>query len=102
MKGIQEREGKDKLQVLLLSVDAGYGISVKEAAEKDANVLKKHGVGDWPNVIVPNGFKDTIRQFNLDGYGLTLIDPEGIVRGIDIREDSVMRLLVEIKARAMQ
>lgn len=102
MKGIQEREGKDKLQVLLLSVDAGYGIGVKEAAEKDANVLKKHGVGDWPNVIVPNGFKDTIRQFNLDGYGLTLIDPEGIVRGIDIREDSVMRLLVEIKARAMQ
>ncbi len=101
MKGIQEREGKDKLQVLLLSVDAGYGGSVKSSAERDASVQKKHGVGDWPNVVLPRGFKDTLRLFNLDGYGLTFVDPDGIVRGIDIREKQVKELLIDLRARAL-
>jgi len=67
-----------------------------KAGDSDRKRMKQSGVDDWPNVLLPNGFKDTQRLFNLDGYGLTLIDPEGIVRGIDVREEEVHELLSKI------
>jgi hypothetical protein len=36
------------------------------------------------------------RRFNIDGYGLTLIGPDGIVRGVDIRPKEVVKLLGNI------
>jgi len=93
VKGIQKKYGQDKLQVLLLSVDSGYGINPQRAMESDLKTMTKQGVQDWPNVVLPNGMKDTERMFNLDGYGLTLVDPNGIVRGIHIYGDDVTELL---------
>jgi hypothetical protein len=93
VKGIQEKLGKDKLQVVLLSVDCGYGMDPKRAMEADLKSMTKQGVQHWTNVVLPNGMKDTARMFNLDGYGLTLVDPDGIVRGIDIYGGEVEALL---------
>lgn len=90
------QRGKDKVQVLLLSVDLGYGLNSFKAAAGNLTKMQNGGVDDWPNVLMPNGFKDTQRLFNLDGYGLTLVGPDGIVRGIDIREDDVKELLSKI------
>ena len=92
MKRLQQRFGTDKLQVLLLSVDLSYETPKAEAAKGDAQRMKEQQV-EWPNVLVPDGFDGTQRRFNLDGYGLTLIGPDGIVRGVDVRADEVENLL---------
>ncbi len=93
VKGIQHKFGSDKLQVLLLSVDLGYGsFSQEKAAAKDIQAMNKQNV-QWPNVLLAHGFDDTQRRFNLDGYGLTLIGPDGIVRGVDVQPEGVEELL---------
>jgi hypothetical protein len=98
VKRIQDKFGPDKLQVLLLSVDKGYegyersGSSDQSLATKNAQRMHKQQV-DWPNVLLPHGFDDAQRRFNLDGYGLTLIGPDGIVRGVDVQPGEVERLL---------
>lgn len=97
MKGIQQEKGKDKLEVLLLSVDCGYGMDLAGAIAGDLKAMKRQGVEDWPNVILKDGFKDAQRMFNLDGYGLSLIGPDGIVRGIDIYENDVKELLKDVE-----
>ena len=96
VKGLQEKYGKDKLAVLLLSVDKEYTFGEKEPVNEDNEVLKKQGV-DWPNVMLPKGFNDTQRLFNVDGYGSMLIDPGGIVRGVDIRAEEVEQLIASQK-----
>ena len=92
VKRIQDKFSGEKLQVLLLSVDLEYGMPKEEAARKDLERMHKQNV-EWPNVLLPHGFDDTQRRFNLDGYGLTLIGPDGIVRGVDLRADDVEPLL---------
>jgi hypothetical protein len=95
VQGTQRRYGKDKLQVVLLSVDVGYGSSLSDAITLDRKRMLAHHIS-WPNVILPHGFDDSQRLFNLDGYGLTLIGPDGIVRGVDIRPEEVEPLLSQI------
>ena len=51
---------------------------------------------EWPNVVVPGGWEDVMRKFNLSGYGLTLVDAEGIVRGVSIHERELKKLLAEM------
>lgn len=97
MKGIQQEKGKDKLEVLLLSVDCGYGMNLAGAIAGDLKAMKRQGVEDWQNVILKDGFKDAQRMFNLDGYGLSLIGPDGIVRGIHIYENDVKELLKDVE-----
>jgi hypothetical protein len=97
VKGIQQEMGKDKLQVLLLSVDCGYGLNQASAIAGDLKAMKRQGVEDWPNVILKDGFKDAQRMFNLDGYGLSLIGPDGVVRGIHLFKDDVKTLLKDIE-----
>jgi hypothetical protein len=92
VKRIQQTYGANRLQVVLLSTDLSYGMSKEEAGRRDAERLKPQQV-DWPNVLVPGGFDGTQRRFNLDGYGLTLVGPDGIVRGVDLRTDDVESLL---------
>src|SRR5579885_1754389 len=92
VKGIQEGRGKGKLEVLLLSVDRSYryggtGGADKTVAMNDAK-LKETNV-HWPNVLLPQGFDDTLKLFNIDGYGLTLIGPDGTVCGVNIKPDEV-------------
>jgi len=93
VKAAQARYGKDKFQVLLLSVDKGWEMA--DAAKLDKECLAQHQV-DWPNVLLPHGFDDTQTLFNVDGYGLTLIGPDGIVRGVDLRPEGVSELLAKI------
>jgi hypothetical protein len=95
VQGTQQRYGKDKLEILLLSVDLDYGSSLSEATTTDRKRMLAHHIS-WPNVILPHGFDDSQRLFNLDGYGLTLIGPDGIVRGVDIRPEDAERLLAQI------
>jgi hypothetical protein len=92
VKGIQQRLGKDKLEVLMLSVDAGYGYPKEEAIRGDAERLKAQNVS-WPNVLLPAGFDDTQRIFNIDGYGLTLIGRDGKVLGVNLLPDQIDELL---------
>ena len=99
VKGIQHKFGSDKVQVLLLSVDLGYGSSKEEAAKSDLQRMHKQNV-QWPNVLLTKGFDDAQRRFNLDGYGLTLIGPDGIVRGVDVRADDVEELLRKMSWKA--
>jgi hypothetical protein len=92
VKGTQAKYGSNKLSVLMLSVDLGYGTQMGEAMSGDFQRMRDNGV-DWPNVLVPKGFDDLQRIFNLDGYGLTLIGPDGVVRGVNIRSEEVDRLM---------
>ena len=96
MKGIQQEFGKDKLEVLLLSVDSGYGMDQASAIAGDYKAMKRQGVEAWTNVILKDGFKDAQRMFNLDGYGLSVIGPDGIVRAIDIYQDNLKELLKDV------
>jgi hypothetical protein len=95
VKRIQDKFGSGKLQVLLLSVDLGYDFAKEKAAAKDLERMHKQHV-DWPNVLIPGGWDETQRRFNIDGYGLTLIGPDGIVRGVDVGPDEVEKLLGKI------
>ena len=94
VKGIQEKMGKDKFQVLLLSVDHDKDFSEKGPVKEDQDRLDSQAV-DWPNVMLPNGWDDTQRLFNLDGYGPTLINPDGIVLGVNIQPEEVERLIAK-------
>ena len=51
---------------------------------------------DWPNAIAPNGFNDTVRAFNLSGYGNVVVDGKGIVRGVNAHGKELERLVEEI------
>jgi hypothetical protein len=96
VKGTQQKYGKNKLQVLLLSVDRDYDMPMKEIIEGDTKRMQHQKVADWPNVVLPNGCQDTQRLFNLDGYGLTLIGPDGIVRGIHLQPEEVESMLADM------
>lgn len=94
MKGIQAKYGADKFAVLMLSVDLGYETPMAEALAGNKQRLLDKSV-TWPNVLLPHGFDDTQKLFNVDGYGLTLVGPDGIVRGVDLQPDEVDRLLAK-------
>lgn len=50
----------------------------------------------WPNAIAPNGFNDTIRSFNLSGYGNIVVDAKGVVRGVNLHGNELERRIEEI------
>jgi hypothetical protein len=81
---VQQRQGRDKLEVVLLSVDPGYFGKDKSYVDNDSKILKRQEV-DWPSAFLPGGWSDTQRVFNLSGYGLVLVDANGIVRGVNLR-----------------
>lgn len=97
MQRAQKKYGS-KLQVVGLSVDLGYGTDAATAQKQADAIRAKHGV-NWPNVLVPNGFNGVMRKFNLSGYGLTLIGPDGVVRGVSIRMEEAEALLNKMVKR---
>lgn len=81
--------------MLLVSVDAsysGFGKSLAATDRQARRIFTKNKV-DWPNVYPPRGWKDVMATFNLGGYGLTLVDADGIVRAIDVHERDLRPLL---------
>lgn len=79
-----------------MSVDRSYDSFDPEEAKKRAlQILKKQKV-DWPSAFDPAGWAGVHKAFNSSGYGLVLVDPKGIVRGIGVRADRAEALLKEI------
>ena len=54
--------------MVLIDVDPGYFQKPEQYLPQAKKVLERNKL-DWPNVIAPNGFNDTVRTFNLSGYG---------------------------------
>ena len=92
---MQQRSGADKLAVVLIDVDPGYFSKPEEHLPQARKILARHKL-DWPNAIAPNGFKDTVHAFNLSGYGNVIVDAKGIVRGVNLHEKELARLLEEV------
>ena len=92
---MQQRIGADRLAVVLIDVDPGFFSRPEEYLPRAGKILARHKL-DWPNAIAPNGFKDTIHAFNLSGYGNIIVDAKGIVRGMNLRDKDLERLLEEI------
>jgi hypothetical protein len=94
VQGTQKKYGKGKFDVLMLSVDLGYGETLDDATKGDQAQMTRLSV-TWPNVLLPKGFEETRQHFNMDGYGLMLIGPDGIVKGIDLRPEDVDELMAK-------
>jgi hypothetical protein len=97
---VQQRHGRDKLAVILLSVDPGYFGENRSYVSQAEKIFKRNKI-DWPNAFLPGGWNDCVRSFNLNGYGLVLVDAQGVVRIINPRgeklEAAVERVLGEEK-----
>jgi len=92
---VQQRYGADKLAVVLIDVDPGFFSKPEEYLPRAKKVLARHKL-DWPNAIAPNGFTDTAHAFNLSAYGNVIVDAKGIVRGVNLHEKDLERLLEEV------
>jgi hypothetical protein len=89
---VQQRVGADKLAVVLIDVDPGYFKTPEEYLPRAQKVLERHKL-EWPNTIAPNGFSDTVRTFNLSGYGNVVVDAKGIARGVNVHGTELERLI---------
>jgi hypothetical protein len=89
---VQERVGADKLAVVLIDVDPGYFKTPEEYLPKSKKVLERHKL-DWPNAIAQNGFNDTVRTFNVSGYGNIVVDAAGIVVGVNLHGTDLERAI---------
>ena len=92
---MQQRLGADKLAVVLLDVDPGYFSKPEEYLPQAKKILERHKL-NWPNAIAPKGFDDTVHAFNLSGYGNIIVDAKGIVRGVNLHEKELERVLEAI------
>jgi hypothetical protein len=91
---VQQRQGREKLAVVLLSVDPGYFGDDKRYLDQARKILEKRKI-DWPSVFLPGGWSDAGRVFNLSGYGLVLVDARGIVRGVNLRGDDLEKAVAQ-------
>ena len=81
--------------MVLIDVDPGFFSKPGDYLPRARKILARHKL-DWPNTIAPNGFKDTVRTFNLSGYGNVVVDAKGIVRGANLHGKDLDRRLEEI------
>jgi hypothetical protein len=91
---VQKQIGADSLDVLLVSVDRDYGELEARTRKRAREIFTKQKL-TWPNVCLPGGWDECAKTFNLRGYGLSLVDAKGIVRGIGVRPKEIKRLLKE-------
>ncbi len=92
---MQQRVGADKLAVALIDVDPAYFKTPQEYLPKSKKVLEGHNI-DWPNAIAQNGWSDMVHTFNVSGYGNIVVDAGGIVRGLNVHESELERLIEKI------
>ena len=92
---MQQRFGADKLAVALIDVDPAYYEKPEEYLPQAKKILERHKL-EWPNAIAPKGFNDTVRAFNLSGYGNIVVDAKGVVRGVNVHGKELERLIEEI------
>ena len=85
---MQRKHGSDRLAVVLLSVDATYMIDKKSYASSSAKIFQRNKI-DWPSIYLAEGWNDAARAFNLNGYGLVLVDAQGLVRKINPHGDEI-------------
>ena len=95
MQRAQQRFGADKVAVVLLDVDPAYFEKQEAYLPRAKKILEQHKL-DWPNAIALHGFDDTVRAFNLSGYGNIVVDGNGIVRGVNVHGKQLERLLEDI------
>jgi hypothetical protein len=81
--------------VVLVDVDPGYFQKPEQYLPQAKKIIERHKL-DWPNVIVPGGFNETVRVFNLSGYGNVVVDPQGIVRGVNVHGGQLEQLVEKI------
>ena len=92
---MQQRLGSDKLAVVLIDVDPEYYKDSNEYLPQAKMIMEKKKLA-CPNVIARRGFSDVVRTFNVSGYGNIIIDPEGIVRGVNVHGEELERMMDEI------
>jgi hypothetical protein len=81
--------------VVLVDVDPGFFPRPEKYLPRAEKVLARHKL-EWPNALAPNGLQDTARAFNLSAYGNVIVDAEGIVRGVNLHDQDLERLLEKI------
>jgi len=92
---VQQRHGADKLAVALIDIDAEYFEKPEQYLPQAKSILGKQKL-DWPNALAVNGFSETVRTFNLSGYGNIVVDNKGIVRGVNMHGEILERLVERI------
>jgi hypothetical protein len=95
VKGTQQKVGRNKFDVLLLSIDRSYQMPIDVIMKSNKEAIRDAEV-NWPNVVLPHGFEDVRGLFNTTGYGLVLIDPDGIVRNTHVEPDQLEPLLAQM------
>lgn len=90
LKNLQREIGDKKLDVLLLFVDR----TMSPTDPTDAIRVEIESKGaPWQAVVLPDGWSTVTEAFNTEAYGLTLIDPKGIVRGVNLTSKDVASLI---------
>ena len=92
---MQKRSGADKLAVVLIDVDPEYFPNAEDYLPKAKTILETRKL-TWPNTLAPKGFSDTMRTFNVSGYGNIVIDPKGVVRGVNVHGEELEKMVAEI------
>ena len=83
--------------MVLLDVDPEFFGKSDDYLPRARNILGRQKL-TWPNAIAPKGFQDTVRVFNLSGYGNVVVDAKGVVRGVNVHGKELERLLEEVVA----
>jgi hypothetical protein len=77
---------------VLVSIGRSYSTDLRRDKRKSAAIFAKQKI-TWPSVYDPLGWAGVQRRFNADGYGLILVDAQGIVRGVDLSKRDLKSLL---------
>jgi hypothetical protein len=83
------------LIVALVDVDAEYFGKQEDYLPQARKILRRHEL-DWPNALAVHGFNDTVRLFNLSGYGNIVVDSRGVVRGVNVHGAELERLVADM------
>jgi hypothetical protein len=72
-----------------------YGEKSDELKRRVKEVMAEHKV-KWPSVIEPKGWDGVNSRFNVDGYQLILVGPDGKVRTPDAHADDLEKTLTKM------
>jgi hypothetical protein len=82
----------------MLSVDESYGGTKAYDIQDLTTTMRAHHVA-WQCCRVPHGWDNIGWMFNLDGYSLSLVGPDGIVRAVDVQPDEIEKMMSGILHR---